>query len=90
MDSLTTHPSNALQAKAFTAPSSLSMPGGAGDLTPPNEANGASQSNGAVNGQNVKGVHVNGQANGVAPSTPAATPGAAATVGTSGIVPTLQ
>ena len=39
MDSLTSHPSTAEQAKAFTAPHSLSYPGGytdaAGNITPP-------------------------------------------------------
>lgn len=76
MDSLTTHPSNAQQAKAFTAPSSLSFPGGAGDLTPPSEKESQhSQQN-------------NSGSNGAMPATPAATPGAGA--GTSGIIPTLQ
>lgn len=61
MESLTTHPSTAQQAKAFTAPTSLSYPGGAGDLTPPSsEKDGQQQNNG----------------NGVTPATPAATPGA--------------
>ncbi|KAJ5155434.1 hypothetical protein N7492_008237 [Penicillium capsulatum] len=87
MDSLTTHPSNAQQARAFTSPSSLSFPGGAGtaDLTPPSvkEAQGA---NGMVMGDQAGGNAVNG--NGVTPATPAATPGA--TTGSSGIVPTLQ
>jgi transcription initiation factor TFIID TATA-box-binding protein len=83
MDSLTTHPSTALQAKAFTSPASLSFPGGAGDLTPPNEHKEAQQ-NGQVNGQ------ANGAANGAMPATPAATPAAGAGQGMSGIVPTLQ
>ena len=95
MESLTTHPSTALQAKAFTAPTSLSYPGGAGDLTPPSDKdgssqpNGASQVNGSVNGQNTQGTYANGKGTGVTPSTPATTPGAA-TTGASGIVPTLQ
>jgi transcription initiation factor TFIID TATA-box-binding protein len=78
MDSLTTHPATALQAKAFTSPQSLSFPGGAGDLTPPSS--------------DTKDVVQNGQANGngVMPATPAATPGATQTQGVSGIVPTLQ
>ena len=94
MESLTTHPSTALQAKAFTAPTSLSYPGGAGDLTPlsdkdgSSQPNGAAHSNGAVNGQHTSGLH-GGAGNAVAPSTPAATPGNAQT-GASGIVPTLQ
>lgn len=86
MESLTTHPSTALQAKAFTSTSSLSFPGGAGDLTPPSEKDGNSQANGYVNGQQ-NGANAT-QGNGVTPTTPAATPGA--TTGVSGIVPTLQ
>lgn len=99
MDTLQTHPSTAQQAKAFTSPSSLSFPGGAGDLTPPSsekdghtQLNGASQKNGAngmVNGQSGDGPT---SGNGVTPATPAATPGATndAGAGPSGIVPTLQ
>jgi transcription initiation factor TFIID TATA-box-binding protein len=86
MDSLTTHPSNAQQARAFTATSSLSFPGGAGDLTPPNSEKEAMAQ--GVNSQQV-GNAPNG--NGVtpaSPATPAATP--TATTGSSGIVPTLQ
>lgn len=80
MDSITTHPSTAQQAKAFTAPTSLSFPGGAADITPPStEKDGAHQPNGGVGPA---------QANGVTPATPAATPGAGQ--GVSGIVPTLQ
>ena len=96
MDSLTTHPKTAAEAKNFVAPSSLSYPGGAGDLTPPSDKDGSSQPNGAsqatglVNGQKGQGLNANGTVNGVTPSTPAATPGAAATTGASGIVPTLQ
>ena len=84
MDSLTTHPSTAQQAKAFTSPASLSFPGGAGDLTPPSSEkdgqnlNGGSYADGKMNGQQGIGVQ--------APQTPTATPGA----GVSGIVPTLQ
>lgn len=96
MDSLTTHPSNAQQATAFTSPASLSFPGGAGDLTPP-EKDGSPQMNGQANGANgayhqngqqqQKGVDASGTlGNGVTPATPAATPGA----GLSGIIPTLQ
>ena len=98
METLTTHPSTALQAKAFTSPASLSFPGGAGDLTPPSEKDGSSLANGNssqtigangyVNGQQqVQGGNASG--NGVTPTTPAATPGASQT-GVSGIVPTLQ
>lgn len=87
MDSLTTHPSNAQQARAFTSPSSLSFPGGAGDLTPPSSEKEAQGASGLVHGQQqVGGNAING--NGVTPATPAATPGA--TTGSSGIVPTLQ
>lgn len=95
IDSLTTHPSNAQQARAFTSPASLSFPGVASDLTPPSSEKGANATI-PVDGQNVNGVVVNGQlqggnaafGNGVTPATPAATPGAS-TPG-SGIVPTLQ
>ncbi|PWY92608.1 putative TATA-box-binding protein [Aspergillus heteromorphus CBS 117.55] len=90
MDSLTTHPSTAQQARAFTSPASLSFPGGAGDLTPPSDKENmamAQGANGIVNGQQQGGNATNG--NGVAPATPAATPGATNTPG-SGIVPTLQ
>jgi len=80
MDSLQTHPSNAQQAKAFTAPGSLSFPGNVNELTPPfdsqNVANGGAHGNQAVNGT------------GVTPATPAATP--AATQAGSGLTPTLQ
>lgn len=85
MDSLTTHPSNAQQARAFTSPSSLSFPGGAGDLTPPSSVNEVQGAKGLVDAQ-AGGNATNG--NGVTPATPAATPGA--TTGSSGIVPTLQ
>lgn len=95
MDTLTTHPSTATQATAFTSPGSLSFPGGAGDLTPPSEkdghpqANGANGANGAFqNGQQLqKGVDATANGTGVTPTTPAATPG---NEGVSGIVPTLQ
>jgi len=82
MDSLTTHPATAQQAKAFTSPLSLSFPGVAGaDLTPPSD--GKDVGNGAVSG----GVGMSEKQNhGI--STPAETP--AAQTGMSGIVPTLQ
>jgi transcription initiation factor TFIID TATA-box-binding protein len=90
MDSLTTHPANAQQARAFTSPSSLSFPGGAADLTPPSDKDAMAMSaqgvNGNMNGQQQGGNATNG--NGVTPATPAATPGANAPG--SGIVPTLQ
>lgn len=85
MDSIQTHPVNALQAKTFVAPGSLSFPGGAGELTPP--SNDFDKQNGHANGVKQQAGQVpNG--NGVTPATPAATPGA--TQGVSGIVPTLQ
>ena len=91
MDTLTTHPSTATQATAFTSPGSLSFPGGAGELTPPSEKDGNSQANGASgayqNGQQQqKGADATTNGHGVTPTTPAATPGE----GVSGIVPTLQ
>ena len=94
MDSLVTHPATAQQAKNFTAASSLSYPGGAGELTPPSDKDGQMQmrggagpSSGQVNGSQQGGnAAING--NGVTPATPAATPGAGQ--GVSGIVPTLQ
>lgn len=78
MEGIQTHPSNAAQAKAFTAPGSLSFPGAATEFTPPPGPDGHNPANGqqAQNG------------NGVTPATPAATP--AATQGPSGITPTLQ
>lgn len=86
MDSLTTHPSTAQQAKAFTSPASLSFPGGAGDLTPPSSEKDGHNADGKMNGQQ-QGSNA-AQGNGVTPATPAATPGAGQ--GVSGIVPTLQ
>lgn len=93
MDSLTTHPSNAQQARAFTSPASLSFPGVGPDMTPPSSEKGipttvGNQSvNGAVNGQ-PQGGNAAANGNGVTPTTPAATPAASAPG--SGIVPTLQ
>jgi len=86
-----THPENAQQASAFTAPASLSFPGGAGEITPPSsEKDGQhAQTNGSNGYGNQQGGNAS-QASGVTPATPAATPGAAATQGVSGIVPTLQ
>jgi transcription initiation factor TFIID TATA-box-binding protein len=82
-ESLNSHPSTAMQAKAFTSPASLSFPGGAGDLTPPSDAK---DMNAQANGQ------ANGQSNGnmAMPATPVATPAAGQGQGVSGIVPTLQ
>ena len=84
---MTTHPSTAQQAKAFTSPTSLSLPGGAADITPPSEKDGSQQPSGDGKAQQ-PGSGVAAQANGVTPATPAATPGAGQ--GVSGIVPTLQ
>jgi transcription initiation factor TFIID TATA-box-binding protein len=77
MEAIQTHPSNAAQAKAFTAPGSLSFPGAAGELTPP--ATAQDKQTGAQTGNGT----------GVTPATPAATPGAAPNGG-SGLTPTLQ
>lgn len=86
MESLTTHPSTAQQAKAFTSPASLSFPGGAGDLTPPSsEKDGHNLNGGSYGDAKMAGQQPGGNAI-QAPQTPTATPGA----GVSGIVPTLQ
>ena len=82
MEGIQTHPSNAAQAKAFTAPGSLSFPGATNELTPPGSNGDISQRPATANGQHV----ANG--NGVTPATPATTPAAAQ--GPSGITPTLQ
>lgn len=80
MEGIQTHPSNAAQAKAFTAPGSLSFPGASNELTPPS---------GIVDGQRpVPNGQQAANGNGVTPATPAATP--AASQGPSGITPTLQ
>lgn len=79
MDSLQTHPQNAAQAKAFTAPGSLSFPTAASELTPPFDTQRLP--NGVQGGQAQNGT-------GVTPATPAATP--AATQAGSGLTPTLQ
>ncbi|KAL1302844.1 hypothetical protein AAFC00_003176 [Neodothiora populina] len=86
-----THPSTAAQAKNFTAPGSLSFPGGAGQLTPPSsEKDGSQQAslNGYANGSAQQPGANAASGPGVTPATPAATPGAGQ--GVSGIVPTLQ
>lgn len=85
MNTIQTHPANAAQAKAFTAPGSLSFPGGANEISDPM----SSQGNGLVtNGVQQQGVQAT-NGTGVTPATPAATPGAGPT-GPSGITPTLQ
>lgn len=82
MASIISHPTTALQAKAFTAPTSLSYPGGTSDITPPasefEAQRGQQQLDGSDEGQDAAN----------APATPAATPGGGP--GVSGIVPTLQ
>ena len=77
MEGIQTHPSNAAQAKAFTAPGSLSFPGATNEISPPT---------GDMVQRSPNGQATNG--NGVTLATPAATP--AATQGASGITPTLQ
>lgn len=86
MESVITHPATAQQAKAFTAPASLSFPGGAGELTPPSSEKDGHQQQ--TNGSNGLGQNAANGGTGVTPTTPAATPGAGQ--GVSGIVPTLQ
>jgi len=83
MEAITTHPQNAAQAKAFTAPGSLSFPTGVHELTPPAVA--GDKTNGQMPAQNLKELAIG---NGVTPATPAATP--AAIQGGSGLTPTLQ
>ncbi|KAK3316337.1 transcription factor TFIID-domain-containing protein [Apodospora peruviana] len=84
MEAIQTHPSNAAQAKAFTAPGSLSFPGAAHELTPPATAHDKGS---AVNGNQLGYQATNGS--GVTPATPAATPGAQQPAH-SGLTPTLQ
>jgi len=86
MEAIQTHPSNAAQAKAFTAPGSLSFPGGAGDLTPPSAVGDKGLAMTAGH-QQLLGAQVS-NGTGVIPATPAATP--AAMQGGSGLTPTLQ
>jgi transcription initiation factor TFIID TATA-box-binding protein len=84
MEAIQTHPSNAAQAKAFTAPGSLSFPGGANEIANTTTPQGGAANNGA---QQQGAQATNGS--GVTPATPAATPGAGP-AGPSGITPTLQ
>ncbi|KAF6222294.1 hypothetical protein HO133_001380 [Letharia lupina] len=74
METLTTHPSNAQQATAFTSPASLSFPGGAVAMTIPGQQEGNGVDPGASGG---------------APITPFSLPDTAGQ-GVSGIVPTLH
>lgn len=85
MEGIQTHPSSAAQAKAFTAPGSLSFPGAGNDLSA-SQANGENGQKQPPNGQQQGQQQAN--ANGQPPATPAATP--AANQGPSGITPTLQ
>ena len=85
MDTLTTHPSTAQQATAFTSPASLSFPGGTATLTPPSEKDGNPQANG-VNEQPPNGATAAANGTGVTPEPQ----GVAGAVGASGIVPALQ
>lgn len=98
MEAIQTHPVNAMQAMAFTAPGSLSFPGGHAELTPPHDSFGESAGD-SSQGQTDKTQQpasaessfgaggLDGGA--VTPATPAATPSAVTTSG-SGLVPTLQ
>jgi len=81
-----THPATAAQAKAFTAPGSLSFPNAHNELTPPTE--GMNGQRPVANGgyQSPAAPVANGT--GVIPNTPAATPVAQQTG--SGLTPTLQ
>ena len=89
MAGIISHPANAMQAKTFTAPGSLSYPGGAGDITPPSDAEGHKIQQQQPHQQAANGAPTQGQdVAGNAPATPAATPGGGP--GVSGIVPTLQ
>lgn len=100
MDPIQTHPSTAMQAKAFTAPGSLSFPS-AGELTPPSQESdkmmqhqqfGMQQRPAMGNGMQQQQQLPNGggaaNGTGVTPATPVATP--AAGPGGSGLLPTLQ
>ncbi|KAH6961930.1 electron transfer flavoprotein-ubiquinone oxidoreductase-domain-containing protein [Ilyonectria sp. MPI-CAGE-AT-0026] len=51
MEGIQTHPSNAAQAKAFTAPGSLSFPGATNKLTPPPAGTGDAAQRPAPHGQ---------------------------------------
>lgn len=84
--SIISHPQNALQAKAFTSPASLSFPGGAGDLTPPSSDIEGQKVNGQQGEHGEQGDDQSGPV--ATPATPAATPNGTPSV--SGIVPTLQ
>jgi transcription initiation factor TFIID TATA-box-binding protein len=87
MAAIISHPQNALQAKAFTAPSSLSY--GTGDITPPSsDVEGQKSHQQQQQQQQQQSGDAQGPDADNAPATPAATPGGGP--GVSGIVPTLQ
>ncbi|CAK7219072.1 TATA-binding protein (TBP) [Sporothrix eucalyptigena] len=88
MEAIHTHPVNALQAKAFSAPGSLSFPGGHIELTPPHDAFGAADSSNSSSQKTTTTESVSDDGGVVTPATPAATP--AAVVSGSGLVPVLQ
>ncbi|KAL2021277.1 hypothetical protein VTK56DRAFT_7356 [Thermocarpiscus australiensis] len=85
MEAIQTHPSNAAQAKAFTAPGSLSFPDGAQQLSHSSSAQGDGGATSVIQQQGMQATN----GTGVTPATHAATPGAGPT-GPSGITPTLQ
>jgi transcription initiation factor TFIID TATA-box-binding protein len=83
MAAIISHPANAMQAKAFTGPASLSYPGGTTDIapsTPDAQHQKTQQLNASMQGHDAT-------ANSTLTST-VATPGGGP--GVSGIVPTLQ
>ncbi|XP_044719175.1 transcription factor TFIID (or TATA-binding protein, TBP) domain-containing protein [Hirsutella rhossiliensis] len=65
MEGIQTHPSNAAQAKAFTAPGSLSFPGATNELTPPS-SNGEAGQRPVGNGQ--QAANGNGGPSGITPT----------------------
>ncbi|KZZ86564.1 TATA-box binding protein [Ascosphaera apis ARSEF 7405] len=93
MDSLTTHPATAQQAKAFTSPASLSFPGGAHHLASPPDAKDPALVNQSQS-QSQQPVQQQAQQNGTesaSPGAPAQSQAVAAqpasSAGVSGIVP---
>lgn len=100
MEAIHTHPVTAMQAMAFTAPGSLSFPGGHAELTPPHESFGNESAGDSSQGQKTDKTQQprsagssfeagGSDAGAVTPATPVATPAAVTTSG-SGLVPTLQ
>ncbi|KAI1104945.1 transcription factor TFIID-domain-containing protein [Jackrogersella minutella] len=82
MEGIQTHPATAAQARAFTAPGSLSFGGAANDIALANAEKDQAQR--TANGNVAQAAN----GTGVTPATPAATP--AAVQGGSGLTPTLQ